>query len=115
MSRFDHIELGPNCPDDVTTCYRCDQQPDCPYGRNTMRVGQRVCYDHAHWEWLDEVGLIPRNFQPRTDFQVTITAIYDDTTADVEWDAGRHTPRRLKVTVPGLHLLSNLEAIEATR
>lgn len=53
MSRFDHIELGPNCPDDVTTCYRCDQQPDCPYGRNTMRVGQRVCYDHAHWEWLD--------------------------------------------------------------
>jgi hypothetical protein len=111
LSLNNHIELGPQCPDD-TPCNRCKEQEDCPYGRNTMKEGQRVCYDRAHWEWLDNAGLIPRNFMPRTEFQGTITAVYSDTTAIVTWDAGRHTPRRLKVTVPGLHLLSNLEPAE---
>jgi len=37
LSLNNHLELGPNCPDDAKTCNDCPQLDTCPYGSNGLQ------------------------------------------------------------------------------
>ena len=36
MTKFNHLELGPNCPDEEIFCWQCPEEPQCPYSQDKL-------------------------------------------------------------------------------